>query len=161
MNVYVSTTPAVHRCHRFFVIASVIDTGFKFIAGVTDTCDQISLVSLIRVCEMSMDVPFHISSNDTISSRVNFSGCVWLRQQEISLFWFVIFWLPQGPLTGFVICLWIPLFMAVPMTYILLSSHGGVLILATQFTVFSERTNLCCHNTGDKFFPSVVGTGQK
>jgi hypothetical protein len=36
------------------VIASVIDTG-----------DQLAPGPLIRVCEMSLDAPFHISSNDT------------------------------------------------------------------------------------------------
>jgi hypothetical protein len=40
------------------VIAGVNDTGDKFIAIAVGTGKQLSLWPLIRVCEMSMDVPF-------------------------------------------------------------------------------------------------------
>jgi hypothetical protein len=36
----VSTTPAINPCHRFSVIAGVVDTGDKFIAGDNDTGDK-------------------------------------------------------------------------------------------------------------------------
>jgi hypothetical protein len=32
-----STTPAINPCHRFSVIAGVVDNGDKFIAGDNDT----------------------------------------------------------------------------------------------------------------------------
>ncbi len=46
-----STTPAiscykaVNLCHKFSVIAGVVDTGDKFIAGDNDTGEQLSLVT--------------------------------------------------------------------------------------------------------------------
>jgi hypothetical protein len=33
-------TPAITPCHRFSVIAGVVDTGDKFIAGDNDTSDK-------------------------------------------------------------------------------------------------------------------------
>jgi hypothetical protein len=36
----VSLTPAIIPCHEFSVIASVVDTGDKFIAGVVVTGDK-------------------------------------------------------------------------------------------------------------------------
>jgi hypothetical protein len=42
MNVSpVSTTPVLSPCHRFSVIAGVVDTGDKFIAGDNDTGDNL------------------------------------------------------------------------------------------------------------------------
>jgi hypothetical protein len=38
-------TPANIPCHRFSVIAGVIDTGDKFLTGVNDTGEQLSLVT--------------------------------------------------------------------------------------------------------------------
>jgi hypothetical protein len=35
----------VNECHGFSVIASVIDTGNKFITGVVDTSEQLSAVT--------------------------------------------------------------------------------------------------------------------
>ncbi len=47
MNVLspVSTTPAINPCHAFSVIAGVVVTGVKFIAGDNDTREQFSLVT--------------------------------------------------------------------------------------------------------------------
>jgi hypothetical protein len=36
----VSTTPAINPCHGVSVIACVVDTGDKFIAGDNDTGDK-------------------------------------------------------------------------------------------------------------------------
>jgi hypothetical protein len=36
----VSTTPAINPCHRFSVIAGVVDTGDKFIAGDNNVGDK-------------------------------------------------------------------------------------------------------------------------
>jgi hypothetical protein len=41
----VSTTSANNPCHRFSVIAGVVDTSDKFIAGDNDTHEQLSLVT--------------------------------------------------------------------------------------------------------------------
>jgi hypothetical protein len=38
----VSMTPVINPCHGFSVIAGVVDTGDKFIAGVVDNCEQLS-----------------------------------------------------------------------------------------------------------------------
>ncbi len=42
----VSMTPAINPCHGFSVIASVVDTGDKFITGVNNTGKQLSLVTM-------------------------------------------------------------------------------------------------------------------
>jgi hypothetical protein len=65
----VLTTPAINPCHGFSVIASVVDTSDKFIAGVIDTSKKLATGPLIGVCEVSMDAPFHGSSNETIGYR--------------------------------------------------------------------------------------------
>jgi hypothetical protein len=69
------------------MIAAVVDTGDKFIAGDNDKVINLSPVtttSVIRVCGVSMDASFHGSSNETIGGRVL------LRWLEISLFWFEV-----------------------------------------------------------------------
>ncbi len=43
------------------MIAFVVDTGDKFIAG-----KKLATGPLIWVCEVSMDAPFHCSSNENI-----------------------------------------------------------------------------------------------
>jgi hypothetical protein len=65
-------------------------------------------------------------------------------------------------------CLWMPLFMAVPMTSSIISSHGKVLV-CHEIWCFAERTDLCRHNSSllvsltpaITFFSGVVDTGQK
>jgi hypothetical protein len=37
-----SLPPVINPCHGFSVIASVVDTGDKFITGVNDTGEQLS-----------------------------------------------------------------------------------------------------------------------
>ncbi len=41
----VSTAPAIDPCPGFSVIASVVDTGDKFIVGDNNTCEQLSSVT--------------------------------------------------------------------------------------------------------------------
>jgi hypothetical protein len=56
----VSTTPAINPCQRFSVIAGVIDTANKFIAGVVFTVLlSVTTTPVIRVCVVSMDASFH------------------------------------------------------------------------------------------------------
>jgi hypothetical protein len=55
------------------VIAGVVDTGNKFIAGDNDTGDNllpVTTTSVIRVCGVSMNTSFHGDSNETIGGRV-------------------------------------------------------------------------------------------
>jgi hypothetical protein len=44
-NECLSTAPAINSCHGFSVIASVVDTGDKFIIGDNDTGEQLSSVT--------------------------------------------------------------------------------------------------------------------
>jgi hypothetical protein len=95
-----------------------------------------------------------------------------LRRQEITLFWF---WRPQGPQEPLIrVCE-----VSMDASFhggsndtiggrvrprrpeILLFSHGGILILATRFRSFAERTNLCRHNSLSPVFPGVFDTSQK
>ncbi len=120
--------------------------GFSVIASVHDTSDQLAPGPLIRVCEMSLDAPFHISSYDTISSRVNFSGCIRLRRPKILPFWFEIFLASPGAFDqgvwgvyGFPFSWWFQWHHLRQD----LSSHGGILILVTWFTFFhKEQTSV-------------------
>jgi hypothetical protein len=49
----VSTTPKINPCHRFSVIAGVVDTSDKFIASDKDMGEQLSAVSLTLVINLS------------------------------------------------------------------------------------------------------------
>jgi hypothetical protein len=42
-------TLANNPCHGFSVIAGVVDTGHKFLTGVNETCEQLSLVTTTPV----------------------------------------------------------------------------------------------------------------
>jgi hypothetical protein len=67
------TTPWINPCHEFSVIASVVDTGDKFITAGNNPGEQLSLVTttpainlltvtttpVLRVCGVSMDTSFH------------------------------------------------------------------------------------------------------
>jgi hypothetical protein len=67
-------TPAINPCHGFSVIAGVVDTGNKFIAGVVNLLRPMNSYCrggpLISLFEVSMDVPFHGGSNDNIGAHV-------------------------------------------------------------------------------------------
>jgi hypothetical protein len=94
----VSTKPAINPCRRFSVIAGVIDTGDKFIAGDNNTGEQLSPVTttpvinllpvtttpVIRVCGKSIDASFHSGSNEITIGHVR------LWRPEISPFWFEV-----------------------------------------------------------------------
>jgi hypothetical protein len=68
----VSMTPAINPCHRFSVIAGVIDTGDKFIAGVVDTGEQLS--PGWSLCGVVDTADKHSFGNNLANFRKNLHG---------------------------------------------------------------------------------------
>jgi hypothetical protein len=66
----VSMTPVINPCNGFSVIASVTDTGDKFISIFVDTDEKLTQGPLIRVCGVSIVAPFHGGSNYFVGSHV-------------------------------------------------------------------------------------------
>jgi hypothetical protein len=118
------------------------------------------------VCGVSMDAFFHGGLNETVGGRVRF------RRPEILPFWFEVALQPQGSLIR--VCE-----MSMDASFhsgsnetiggcvrpqrpeILLSSQGGILVLAKRFTdLQKEQASVVTtvNDTGDKIVPGVVDT---
>ncbi len=161
------------RAHEYSIGA--VSTRIN-LSAVTTTREinllQVTSTPVIRVCVVSMDTSFHISSNETVGT------CVRLRRTEISPFWLEVVLAALGVSNQVVWGVYgmdasfhggsndiigVPVRPGRP--EILLSSHGGILVLAQWFAILQEEHRPLSSQPSMtptiKLFPGVVDTGQK